>query len=106
MSLTVFESKLVSADQTLEFNFISRLQDAETITGAVVTVTVWSGVDANPSAILLAPRTISQQSVLQRVTGGLVGVIYLVTCNITTSDAQALLMQGCLAVISADPFSP
>jgi len=104
MSFVIFESKLVSADQTLQFDFLSQLGDTETITGAVVTVTVWSGVDPNPSTMLLAPRTITGKIVNQRITGGLAGVIYLVTCNITTSLAQALLMQGCLAVISTDPF--
>lgn len=67
------------------FDFISTLEAGETIVTAVVTASVYSGVDANPSAIISGTTQISGTKVKQSLTGGVVGTIYELACVITTS---------------------
>jgi hypothetical protein len=81
------------------FNFISNLAAGETIATQVVTASVYTGVDANPANIISGAASVSGTSVMQLITGGVLGVIYELLCTITTSAGQTLEMAGYLAVI-------
>lgn len=72
------------------FDFSGRMGVSETISSVSVSVSVYSGVDANPSAIKSGSPTISGKKVYQNFTGGVVGVIYLVSCTANTSAGQVL----------------
>lgn len=82
------------------FDFTSSLAEGETLTGApTVTVTVYSGTDANPSAVKSGAASISGNAVLQKFTGGLSGVVYSVVAGCTTSLGQYLEQWAYLVVI-------
>lgn len=62
-------------------------------------ISVYSGLDPNPGAVLPTGATIVGQQVQQKLTGGILGVIYELACIITTSLGQTLTLCGYLAVI-------
>lgn len=103
-SMTTFSSKIDSADLFLPFDFLSQLSIGETISGATVTATLFSGTDASPSAIISGAASVSGPIVTQKVIDGVVGVVYLLTCTITTSLAATKIIQGYLAVVDINPF--
>jgi hypothetical protein len=103
-TFTTFDAKITTEDLFLDFNFISDLEVGETISGAEVTCSVFSGIDATPSAVISGTATVSGGTVTQKVIDGTAGVIYLLTCSITTTSSAIKFMQGYLAVISTNPF--
>lgn len=98
-SHVVFDSKQAGSTEPRVFDFLSKLAVGETISGAAVTAAVYSGVDASPSAIVSGAATISGSQVSQKFTAGTVGVIYQLTCTVTTSSSNTLVMSAFLAVI-------
>jgi hypothetical protein len=99
MSKIILEAK-TSGETVIEtFNFISRLASSETISTAAVAAIVYSGTDASPASLISGTATISGQTVTQAVTGGVLGVVYKLTCTITTSLSQTLSVTGLLAVV-------
>lgn len=91
--------KLVGETETYEFDFSSRLASGETISTQVVTAAVYSGTDATPANIISGLASASGAIVSQKITAGTVGVIYELTCTITTSANQTLLLTGYIAVV-------
>jgi flagellar biosynthesis protein FliR len=81
------------------WNFISLLSVSETISSATVTATVYSGIDANPSAMISGSTTITGTVVSQKIVGGVVGVVYELLCAAVTSAGQTLQLAGYFAVI-------
>lgn len=106
MSTQIFESKLVDETISLTFNFGSRLSAGETISAGGCAVEVFSGVDANPSALLSGAATLDGEDIIQQITGGLEGVVYLISCQADTSDNNVLINQGKVAVLSNNPMQP
>ena len=83
------------------FNFTSRLQQGETLTGnPTVTLTVYSGTDPSPNTMLSGAASISSNSVLQKFQGGVVGCIYQIVAGVTTSLGQYLEQYAYLVVVS------
>jgi len=87
------ESLLLTAE------FISSLGGTESIGSPVVTINVWSGTDPNPSAMLSGVPTASGSQVKQMVTGGVPGVVYYLTFQVTTSLNQIIQQTGYLVVL-------
>ena len=98
-SREVFDTKPPTDTKFVYFNFLSNLAVGETISTQVVTATVYSGTDANPSAIISGSATADDPEVLQLVTGGTLGVVYTLLCTITTSLGQTLTQAGYLAIV-------
>jgi hypothetical protein len=69
-----------------------RLGTGETITSAVWSVSVVTGVDASPSAMLSGSLAISGAKVTQMITGGVAGVVYRLICTALTSAGQTLVL--------------
>ena len=92
-------SKYASETILAAFDFTSNLAIGETISTQVCTCAVWSGTDASPSSVISGSATASGTVVSQKLTGGVLGVMYNVTCTITTSAGQTLALQGLLAII-------
>lgn len=84
---------------TYTFDFAADLASGETISTQVCTAAVYSGTDASPSSIISGAATASGSVVSQDITGGTEGVIYQITCTITTSEGQTLKLVGLLAVV-------
>jgi hypothetical protein len=85
------------------FPFVSQLAPGETISTQVVTASVYTGVDANPGAIISGAAAVVGTNVMQLITGGVLGVIYELLCTITTSLGQTIKMAGYLAIIPDVP---
>ena len=65
---------------------------------APVTSSVIDGTDAAPQNIVLGLATISGSEVLQRITGGLDGVTYLLECVATDSAGNVHVAQAVVPV--------
>lgn len=96
---TIFPPKKQGEIVNLQFDFISKLPSGVTISTQSVTASVWSGVDANPSAIVSGAASASSTIVTQKVTSGVAGCTYALLCSITTSDGQTLQMSAYLTVL-------
>lgn len=88
----------------LEFDFTSRLAAGENITGQACTADVYVGTDPTPSNIISGAATVSGRIVTQLVVAGVVGVIYLIRCQVSTNLGNQLILQGNLAIVSANPY--
>ena len=101
MTLLVFPSKDTGETIPLVFNFSDKLQFGESITGSSVAVSVFSGTDNNPSALLSGTPINTSTQVTQNITGGVAGVIYTIVCIVTGSGSHNYAKEGRLAVITA-----
>ena len=81
-----------------EFDFLSLLAPGETISTKVTTSEVFTGVDATPSSMINGAASNSGSIVTQSITGGTVGVVYIIVCTVTTSASQTLKLAGYLYV--------
>lgn len=85
------------------FTFQDQCPFGSVISGAVVSVEVWSGVDPNPMDILLGlPSQPDPYYIYQELTGGLPGVIYYLVCTVAVSGALVLTQDAYLAVVAPD----
>ena len=99
MDTVIFPSKCSDAYVNLIFDFTSKMAAAETISTQAVTASVYTGVDASPSAIVSGSASASGKQVTQKIIDGEVGTIYALTCTITTSASQKLMLTGLLAIV-------
>jgi len=81
------------------FDFASYLPVGVTISSAVTTATVYSGTDASPSALISGSASISGSQVTQSITGGVIGVTYVVQCAATFSSGAVTTLSGVLAIL-------
>lgn len=92
---------LKGEEQTVAFDFTSRLAVGETISTQVVAATVFSGTDASPSSLISGSASASGARVTQLIdasTGGVEGVVYELAATITTSAGQTLKSCGYLVI--------
>lgn len=105
-NIVIFDEKAVSEVIPLVVDFSDRLQAGESINGVAVSVSVFSGTDATPSAILSGAATYSGTQVTQKVTGGVAGVIYNIFFLVTGTNSHNYGKVGRLAVVSdTDAFA-
>lgn len=95
----IFQPKVSTERLNLPFDFTSKLASGETISTQVVTSTTWSGTDASPSSMISGAASASGAIVTQLVIGGLPGVTYYLTCTITTSAGQTIVLPGFLVIL-------
>jgi len=88
-----FGVKHPNSVEFFSFDFTSRLASSEIITGATFFITLKSGVDSNPSAMLSGPAIYTDKTTSQLVQGGIVPNTYELAVLITTSEGQSL--PGC-----------
>ena len=99
MNRVTLENKTSGETRIETFDFTSALSASETISTASVAATVYSGTDTSPSSVVSGTATISGQTVTQKVTGGVLGVVYLLTCTITTSLGQTVRLGAFLGIV-------
>ena len=99
MSRVALQSKFADEKLSTTVSFLSQLAVGETIASAICSATVYSGTDASPSTILSGSASISGTKVIQKVTGGVLGVTYLLLCTATTSAGQSLQLSAYLCVV-------
>ena len=93
-----FSYKLTTENELFTFDFSPILTTVETISTASCTVQVKDGVDTSPSDIKVGSPSISGALVVQRVTGGLSGVVYRLEMTVTTSLSNVYTLVGDLPV--------
>ena len=90
--------------ENVAFDYGMLLDDTAQISSGAVTVTVYDGIDPNPSNILISypvvatsPRTgKTDQAVVQEVGQTVAGVVYRLQCAATTNDGQVLVLTALL----------
>lgn len=102
-SLQVFPQKSPEESRPFVFDFTSQLVGTDTLSTAAASITVWSGVDANPSAMLVGGATVSGAQASQWLQGGVAGVVYKVEMVAHTAGTQTLVIVGLVAVVE-DPL--
>ena len=101
MNSIIFDSKSVSETLPYVVNFSDKLQFGETINGAAVSVSVFSGTDPSPSSMLSGVATYDALgNVTQVLTGGLAGVVYNIVYIVTGTGSHNYVKIGQLAVLS------
>ena len=98
-----FEPKLVGETKNYSADFADDLGAGETISSKSVTASVYSGTDAVPSNIVSGAATSSGSIVSQNITGGVLGVVYKLVYQITTSVGRTLQKAGWLVVVQDLP---
>lgn len=81
------------------FDFTSDLAVGETLIGGVCRVTVYWGTDPNPALVLVGSASVVGTTVQQKFTPGVLGVIYDIECQATTSAGQVIIQQAYLAIL-------
>ncbi len=106
MNQIILQEKAIGETQPYVVNFSDRLQFGESINGAAVTISVFSGTDPSPASMLLGTASYDAYgNVTQVLTGGLVGVIYNVVFTVTGTSSHNYIKRGTLAVVANyDPF--
>jgi hypothetical protein len=83
------------------FIFASRLSPGEVLIGPPkVSISVYSGFDPNPMAMLSGIASIVGAAVRQLFTGGVIGNIYQIVCGCSTSLGQYLEISAYLVVLA------
>lgn len=98
MSLS-FPPKFVDETPVLEFDFISKLPVGVSLSSATVAVSVISGEDLNPSALVGSPTVSGTVASIPTAAAGVPGVIYDLKVKATASDTKIYELHGTLAVL-------
>jgi len=98
-SRAILDPKLLGETKTITFDFTSSLVIGETISTQTVTASTYSGTDATPSGVISGIASTSGAVVSQKITGGVLGTMYELLCQITTSLGQTLQQSAFLAVV-------
>ena len=78
---------------------------ADTITAAVVTASVLSGLpDNNPSAIVSGPPSMTAALVRQRIAAGQPGTVYALRCEANDADGELHVLTAALPVCTSTPI--
>lgn len=80
------------------FDFGEELEGGEEVVAAEVVVSLASGVDANPGAVLFGAPEVAGAHVLQRFRGGVPGARYRLVCTATLSSTDVLVLVAILPV--------
>lgn len=93
------EDKDISEVDVLTFDYRRALNQLETLASAVVSVSVVTGTDATPEAILSAVAQCSGTYAMQKIVGGVVGCTYDIRCVAVTSGGRTLTVAAIMNVI-------
>ena len=99
MSAT-FSYKITTENEQFTFDFSPIMASSETISSASCVIQVKEGSDPSPSSIMVGSPVISGQTVAQRISGGLDGVIYRVEMTATTSLTNVYTIVADLPVLA------
>ena len=78
----------------------------ETITTIGVNISVYSGTDPNPSNVLVGSPSTDPTNTMAifTLTGGVVGVIYIISVVVTGSDGTVAQKDAFLSIVATDPY--
>ncbi|TVO57528.1 phage fiber-tail adaptor protein [Denitromonas halophila] len=88
--MRAFEPRRPGEAVTLTFDYTGQIPAGVTIVSVdPCDASVLRGTDANPAAVLVGAPALVGVEVLQRVSGGAVGVDYLLVARVVLSDGQS-----------------
>lgn len=94
------QSKLIGETITVRFEFLDQMAFGETLSLPFVTVSLFSGVDYSPSAILSGTASVDGSAVEQKITDGMAGVVYVLTATATGSSGAVFNETLRLAILA------
>jgi hypothetical protein len=103
MTVNTFSYKLTTENELFSFDFSQVLATGETISTAASSLIVISGVDPNPSSMLVSTPLISNPQVAQRIYNGVANNLYRLIMTVTTSAGNTYTGMADLPVY--DPTS-
>lgn len=95
----MFPAKNPLEAESYAFEFGDQLLFGETITGATVVASVFTGEDPTPSNIISGPPTISGTKISQLIIDGVDGVIYNLVAVANTSLSHVYSKSATLAIV-------
>ena len=95
-----FSYKITTENEQFTFDFSPIMASTETISSASCNIEVVSGDDSSPNSIKVGSPAISGQTVAQRISGGLDGVIYRIEMTATTSLTNVYTIVADLPVLA------
>lgn len=110
MSLVIFPAKLEAEIPRYTFDFLNVMPAGTSIYDVSITMDVFSGEDEEPELMIVGGSIeISGSRVSVLVQGGIVGVIYELTCGATIVEGEdtsgpIYQQQGKIAVLDSDPY--
>jgi hypothetical protein len=106
MATQVVVSKFESEELDFTFDMLSRCAVGESIVTAIVSVSVSTGIDLAPESMVSGVSTVSNNVVIQKIIGGVGGVIYDVACSARSSLNNIFINVAKLAVLSDNAAVP
>ncbi len=102
MTMVIVPQLTLGIDYPVEFDFSTFLAVGETVSGATCTAIVFAGTDSTPSTILNGSPVIVGTVATQVITSNAnsEGVIYEVTCVVTTSLSHVFSRAAKIAFVS------
>ena len=102
MTMVIVPQLNLGVDYPVQFDFTSLLAVGETVSGATCTAIVFAGTDSTPSTILNGSPTIVGSVATQIITSNAnsEGVIYEVTCVVTTSATHVFSRAAKIAFVA------
>lgn len=91
--------KVASSLEARSVDFVDLVPAGDSISSQSVSVSVYSGTDASPSALLSGSASASGTIVTQKFTGGTEGVMYKVLWTAGTTGGLTLKKPTLLAII-------
>lgn len=102
MALSKFSDKTPSESVKFSFDFTNLLTDTiEAILSATWAVSVVTGVDVTPSAMLAGTESHTRTTASHLISGGVNGNTYLISCTVVTSYSQTLVLSGLVDVTTS-----
>ena len=102
---TVENAKGVTEIIAVEMDFLSRLQNGETVQTYSMDMSVFSGVDPTPDTMLVS-QSLNQSTVTTVVRGGIVGNIYNLSVAARTSANNIYVNRALIAVLTDNAIVP
>lgn len=96
----IFEAKNPLEERTYEFELGDQLLFGETMSGATVAASVYTGTDPTPMAIIDGAAVIVGTKVRQKIIGGVDGVVYTLICVANTTLSHVYSKSASLAIVN------
>lgn len=95
----ILDPKRASGHVFPPFDFLPQMNAGDTLSGVVVTITVWSGVDAAPAGVWDGSAAISGSIVSPGLQAGVAGVIYLIKVQVNATGGKVLVLEALFAIL-------
>lgn len=106
MSTYVYESKLVNESLDVTASFLSRMVVGETLGTCAASMSVSSGTDPAPEDMLSGACVVSGSNVVQKLKGGLPGVIYILSLSGRSTLNNVFVQEVKIAVLTSQAVPP